>query len=243
MELKSAEATVKQLEAALERDTRVNTHASDIVVNVINDHVVLEGRVADIASKRAAVDVCVRALQAQRPVVDRLRVTNTETKEDLELRDDVARALLEEPIFSEYTIVAQAGNQTERLRERGTDSTEITLAVEDGSITLNGRVQSLSHRRMAEVLMWWVDGCQFVDNRLQVVPPEEDRDAEINDAVRLVLEKDPLVHAAQLSAATAGGVVVLEGSLATKEEKHLAVQDVWCIPGVADVVDHIGTRD
>jgi osmotically-inducible protein OsmY len=90
--------------------------------------------------------------------------------------------------------------------------------------------------------MWWLDGCEYVDNQLQIAPPEEDADNEITDAVRIVLEKDPLVHAGQLLVGTAGGVVVLNGSLASKEEKQLAIMDAWYVPGVADVVDRIEAR-
>jgi osmotically-inducible protein OsmY len=204
---------------------------------------VLEGEVADIPCKRAAVDTCVRALHGAKHVIDRLRVKNTEARQDLELKEDATGALLKESAFGDYTLIAEIANQTEPLRNKGPGNKEIVVAVFDGSITLSGQVESLTHRRLAEVLMWWIDGCRYVDNRLEVVPPEEDTDYEITDAVRIVLEKDPLVHASQLSAATAGGVVVLEGSVATREEKGLALQDVWCIPGVADVVDHVETRD
>jgi osmotically-inducible protein OsmY len=41
---------------------------------------------------------------------------------------------------------------------------------------------------------------------------------------------------------TAGGVVVLNGSVASEEEKSLAILDAWYVPGVADVVDRIEER-
>ncbi|NIO40400.1 MAG: transporter, partial [Burkholderiales bacterium] len=51
-------------------------------------------------------------------------------------------------------------------------------------------------------------------NGLRVLPPETDNDDEIADALRLVLEKDPLVHAAQISIRVSKGVVNLAGSVA-----------------------------
>jgi len=37
-----------------------------------------------------------------------------------------------------------------------------------------------------------------VVNGVEVVPPEEDDDGEITDAVRIALEKDPLVDAGEV---------------------------------------------
>ena len=90
--------------------------------------------------------------------------------------------------------------------------------------------------------MWWTDGCEFVENHLQIVPPGLDNDNEISDAIRCVLEKDPLVHASQLQIGTAGGVVYLNGCLANETEKKLAIRDAWYVPGVADVVDRNQAR-
>ena len=58
----------------------------------------------------------------------------------------------------------------------------------------------------------------------------------------MVLEKDKLVDASQLRVGTAGGIVELRGLLASEEERHLAVRDVWYVPGVWNVVDHIEVR-
>ena len=54
----------------------------------------------------------------------------------------------------------------------------VEAAVRDGVVTLNGRVQSLSHKRLAGVLAWWVPGTRNVVNGLDVQPPEEDTDDE-----------------------------------------------------------------
>ncbi len=243
MEMQSPESTIKQIEAALERDIRINTHVSRISVTVENAQIILAGEVPDIASKRAAIDAAIRALDGSRTVTDRLRVRTDNPRQDLDLKQHAARALLNEPVFNEYTLRARAVEQTETLRDRRTEDKVILIGVQDGSITLSGVVESLTHGRLAEVLMWWTEGCQYVDNQLQVQPPEQDNDYEITDAIRTVLEKDPLVHAGQLSVGTAGGVVVLHGSIATREEKQVAIKDVWSVPGVSDVVDRIETRD
>jgi len=243
MKTESFASDIKKVEAALERDTRVNKHTSQITVTVENDQIILSGEVPDIATKRAAVDTSIRALHGSKTITDQLRLKIDTPKQDLELKQRVTHALLGEAVYNEYTLRARAAGESETLRDKATEHKSIQVGVQAGNITLSGEVESLSHGRLAEVLMWWTDGCQFVDNQLQVVPPEQDNDNEITDAIRLALEKDPLVHASQLRFGTAGGVVVLHGSVASREEKRLAIKDVWCVPGVADVIDRIETRD
>ncbi|MEJ2554196.1 MAG: BON domain-containing protein [Gammaproteobacteria bacterium] len=242
MEAKPTDDIAKTVIAAMERDTRINIHHSPVTVRVENENeVILDGQMANIAEKRAAVDTATRTLLnlGEWHIVDRLQVKPAEHKENLELKQAVASALTKEPVFTEYTLCAQVADNIEMVRDKRPGTREITATIQDGCIALAGQVESLTHRRLAEVLMWWLEGCRYVDNRLKVEPPEQDTDNEITDAVRIILEKDPLVHASQLLVGTAGGVVVLNGSLASEQEKRLAILDAWYVPGVADVVDRI----
>lgn len=131
--------------------------------------------------------------------------------------------------------------QLETLRVGRSDWGEqrIEIEVREGTVILAGQVLSLTHRRLAEVLAWWAAGCERVENLLHVVPPEQETDDELTDAIRLVLEKDPLVRPDALKVTVRDGVVTLEGGLASDDERLLAVQDVWYVPGVQDVVDRI----
>src|SRR5690606_38630781 len=104
---------------------------------------------------------------------------------------------------------------------------------------LTGRVSSIAHKRIAELIAWWTNGVAAVDNQLNVSPPEEDNDYEIAEAVQIAFEKDPLVHSAQIHPDSADGVVVLSGSVASEEERQVALADTWYIPGVVEVVDRI----
>ncbi len=86
-------------------------------------------------------------------------------------------------------------------------------------------------------MAWWTPGSRDVINGLRVLPPETDNDDEIADALRLVLEKDPLVHAAQISIRVSKGVVNLAGSVASEAEREMAEFDAWYLSGVQDVVN------
>lgn len=238
MDQEVPEHLVNDIEAALERDARVNQHEYPVKVWTEGGRIVLDGAVENIAAKRRAVNLA-RQLAGERcPVLDFLRVA-APVQGELALRDEIANVLSGESVFSEYTLITVAGTERDTVHDAGPEAGRIQAEIHDGTVTLNGHVGSLSHWRLAEVLVWWTAGCQRVDNRLEVIPPEQDNDNEITDAVRMVLEKDPMVHAGQLKIGTAGGVVELDGSLASEEERRLAILDAWYVPGVWDVVSRI----
>lgn len=236
------ESVLNDIEAALERDPWINQHEFPVKVWAAENRIVLDGQVEHIAAKRAAGNIAQRIAQGRWPVMDLLRVV-AEAREDEALRDEVVRTLSQEPVFRNYTLVAEVGGQREVFHDADNEEGRIELQVEHGSVTLAGRVWSLTHRRLAEVLTWWTSGCQRVENHIEVVPPEDDNDNELSDAVRMVLEKDPLVHAGQIKVGAAAGMVELDGSVASDEERQLAVLDAWYVPGVWGVDDRIRVHE
>lgn len=232
----------KRLIAALEQEPRVNLHHNPIRVCVEGDMLRLEGTVESIIVKKCAAAIA-QSLAGTLPVVDHLRVAVTETMEDGALLDKVIHELLDEPAFIEYNVRAKKNGTFRTLRDKGeTPPGNLDIEVRDGIVTLAGLAGSLTHRRLAEVLVWWTAGCKDVDNRLRVTPPEQEHEGELIDAVRIVLEKDPLVHAGQLHIEARRNTVTLQGYVASDEEKRLAILDTWYIPGVRDVADRIVTR-
>lgn len=143
----------------------------------------------------------------------------------------VVSALSNEPVFRDYSLLSKVADHISIHRDQGSGSTIIIVTIDEGCITLSGQVESISHRRLAEVLMWWTEGCEFVDNQLQIVPPERDTDNEITDAVRIVLEKDPLVHAGQLLVGTAAGVVMMNARSPVKQKRNLPSAMPGMCPG------------
>jgi len=90
------------------------------------------------------------------------------------------------------------------------------------------------------VLAWWTPGCRDVVNALEVVPPEQDGDDEISDALLLVLEMDPLIlHSGRIRIQTQDGVVTLQGLVRSQAEKERAEQDAWCLFAVDNVINRI----
>jgi osmotically-inducible protein OsmY len=223
----------KEVRAALEVDPRVDLHRYPI--NVVNDgaRLRLEGEVENLAAKRVAMTLAQRVCGMER-VIDALRLVPTEPRGDGEIRDALSRGLLQQPELRNLTLRQQVRGRAEMVQEAHDDwpSGEVGFTVDGGVVTLEGGVISLSHKRMTP-------GCRDVVNRLRVEPAEEDNDDELSDAVRLVLEMDPLVHADQITIRTERGVVTLAGVLNRDEERRMAEMDAWSVCGVNEVRNQI----
>jgi osmotically-inducible protein OsmY len=232
-----SEEVVGAVLATLEREPRVNLHGNSIDVRFEDGVVTLTGEVDGIAAKKLALELAA----APRPVngvVDRLRVAPAEHMEDGAIRDHVCDALLSENSFQGYSIQAIVKQDLEPVRSLNSRY-ELEVEVSEGVVTLSGQVESISHKRMAGVLAWWVPGSRDVLNGLELAPQMEDNDDEVADILRLVLEKDPMVNASQLRLSCRNLVVTLEGAVSTESAKSAAESDAWYLFGVNGVVNRI----
>ncbi len=234
---------VKEVLAALERDPRIDLHHNPIAALYADGILTLEGEVPNIAGKKRGLEIAA-AVPGVTGIVDRLRVTPAEAMEDGVIRDHVCDAMAQEPAFQEYTLRASVRNSWELVRVApGEPAGVMAIEVADGIVTLNGSVGSLSHKRLAGVLAWWVPGCRDVVNGLEVEPPEEDSDDEVVDAVRMVLEKDPFVNAGQIRVSCRDYAVTLEGLVPKPLERDMAEADAWYVFRVGDVINRIESSE
>lgn len=235
-----AEEVIGSIRAALERESRVNLHDHPIELSFNDGVVTISGEVGGVAAKKLALALAAKPSPVT-GIVDRLRVEPSEQMEDGAVRDHVCNALASEPAFMEYAVQAVVKQELEEVRgtaQKGLDRL-IEVEVNDGVVTLNGRAESISHKRMAGVLAWWVPGSRDVVNGIEVWSNVEENDEELVDLVRIVLEKDPLVNAAQISVHSQAGVVTLDGGVPTPNNKWAAESDVWYVLGVNDVVNNL----
>jgi osmotically-inducible protein OsmY len=232
-------ALIKRIRAALEKDIRINLHRFPIALSFDGLDLVLAGNVEHIAAKKIALELAARSDQRLR-IVDRLRVTPGTTMGDREIRDHVIKALLAEPALEHCLLHSRLPKELEKRRQAIPEPIgTIVVEVSEGVVTLNGEVPSLSHKRLAGVLAWWVPGCCDVVNGLEEVPPEQDNDDELSDAVRLVLEKDPFVNASKIRVTTKDWIVTLEGLVPNGTMKQMAERDAWYVLGVKTVVNNM----
>jgi osmotically-inducible protein OsmY len=158
---------------------------------------------------------------------------------DGELRDHVRDALYREPALATCVLRERVKGRLLLAREPAEPRGDLCVEVDDGVVFLEGEAPSLSHRRLAVALAWWVPGSRDVVDRLEVVPPEEDSDAELVDAIRLLLEADPFVDAGKVSVWAEDGVVTLQGLVPKVGERDFAEHDVWYVEGVRGVKNDI----
>lgn len=230
------DALLRQVQAAIEYEAKIGNGA--LSISVSDDRVTLAGSVRDIAAKKQALRAAA-GIPGIKGVVDRLRPGGDEEPPgDGATRDAVCKWLLRDIDFQNCRLSVRG--EPEPLREAGPDSAgSIEIGVVDGVVTLSGQVISLSHRRLAGVLAWWSRGCRDVVNDLAVVPPEGDNDEEIVEALYLVFETDPNVHAEQIGIACSNRVVTLCGNVASEGEKTRAEMDAWFLDGVEQVINRI----
>ena len=231
----SEDKLLENVRAALARHPGLQRHRH-LRVAIEDGVVTVSGTVDSICAKRLIPRIAAESAGGL-GVKDELRLQPDDRRSDDELAAEFTAKLSEDALFADYRVV--------RARERAgeADGRVIAVAVKGGVVELTGRVESLRHRRLAEVLAWWSAGCTDVDNRLYVSPPEQDSDAAVTDAVRLVLERDPRVDAAHLAIRTIDRVVMLIGILPDAEQKHLTECDAWYVAGVHDVDSRIRVFD
>lgn len=233
---------VRRVLAALERGAHIDPVLHPLAVSAAADVVTLSGEVPGIASKRRAV-VAAAEVEGVRAVIDRLRVAPVAATGDGAIRDAACKWISRDVDFSNCTLRVMSSGRLEVLRDASVDpSGAIDIAVEDGVIMLSGHVISLSHKRLAGVLAWWARGCRDVDNALEIRPAEEDNDEEVVEAMRLVLETDPLVHAEQIAVGSRNFVITLNGVVSSEDERRRAELDAWFLHGVRGVVNEIEIR-
>ena len=220
---------VAALLAALEKDADINLHESPIRVTY-HGALRLEGEVANIIVKRKARRIAVQ-LSGLTEIEDRLLLRPGERRSGKALQDAALDALSQEPAFRD--IAVRTGPAA------GSDGQCIAVSAQDSVLRLDGHVGSLSHRRLAEVIAWWVPGACDVHNHLRVKPAEKDNDDEITDAVLMALEKDPMLHAETLTVHTHEREVTLAGAVHSEEQRRMAIYDCWYVPGVHDVHDRM----
>ena len=213
----TSQPAVKALRAMLTEELKFDPNDFPIALRMEDGTIVMEGMVSNVGLKKRAL-LLAMGLQEVQGVVDRLRVRPSVSMSDDEIRDHMRGALTQESALN---------------------GLDINIEVRDGVVDLEGQVWSLSHKRLAGVLAWWIPGVLDVINSIEVNPPEEDSDGELSDAVRLALEKDRLVDAQSLKVSTNGYVVTLEGVTGCAAEREAAEDDAWFTWGVNDVVNNI----
>ncbi|MDA8231183.1 MAG: BON domain-containing protein [Magnetospirillum sp.] len=230
---------VERVRSELGKEPRIGEGAHPIALDYKDGVLVMDGELEAVAAKKLALERAA-AIPGIVGIVDRLRVAPAERMGDGELARRLGDALAGEGAFARYRVEgAEAGKPRRVLQAPDDAAGAVTFEVSEGVVILNGEVSGLDHKRLAGVLAWWMPGTRDVVNGIAVEPPEDDTEGSLVDGVRIVLEKDPLVPAAQIRVGASGSVVFLSGLVASAAQRDMAEKDAWCVFGVDRVVDDI----
>lgn len=216
----TSQPAIKALKAALIEKLRVDPNDFPIAISMEDGSVVMEGKLKSVSQKKRAL-LAAMSVHGVEGVVDRLKVAPSTIMSDSQIRDHLKAAFEEEDTLRGINLSAE---------------------IKDAVVDLEGEVCSLTHKRLAGVLAWWIPGVQDVINSIEVNPPEEDTDDELRDALSLVLEKDTLVEASGIKVLASGYVVTLEGTAPSEASREAAEDDAWFTWGVNLVVNRITVR-
>jgi osmotically-inducible protein OsmY len=242
-----AEDMVEAVRRAFRQEPRLGPGFDVAHIVVESDGVLsLEGEVASLAQKKLAL-LKAAAVPGSMGIADNLRVAAPAMNDrevrarlremfatdadfrDVDVREDVEPGVL----GTDYRPVSGAG---EAARGR------IDIEVDDGVVTLNGFVPTLVRKRVAGAMAWRVAGVRDVINGLAVDPNEEDGPDEIEEAVRIVLERDRSLDATQIKVGVRGRTVRLTGLVHARAVRQAAEDDAWAVFGVNDVINEIAVR-
>ena len=237
-----------ELRARFRRDRHLGPRVHFVDLEFDRDGTLtLGGEVPDVAAKKRALEIAAAHTEVG-AVVDRVRVAPAAQMGDAEIRSHLRDVFTQSPDFAGYAVREQSSfaeseevvptfttvaGDPESARNR------LDFEVWDGVVILNGPVPSLTAKRLAGVMAWWVPGVRDVVNGLEVTPPEDDAPIRIEEAVRVVLDRDPFLDAGQIRVGARLRTVRLTGLVHSDTLRQMAERDAWCVFGVDDVINEI----
>lgn len=240
---------LERVRAALGADVRIRNGAVVRELKLEPDNVLsICADVQSLAIKKRVLGAAARAAGEDiKGVADRILVVPSMEATDIEIGDGLKRVLARDLAFADIAILedldpSPLAERLETIVAPADARGRIEIEVRDGVITLNGAVPSLARKRLAGAMAWWRPGVRDVVNGLAVEPPEQDSPDDLEEAVRLVLEHNPLIEASQIRVGVRGGVVRLTGLVRTVDVSRLAEADAWSVLGVDEVLNEIEVR-
>lgn len=220
----------RAIQAALVQDPRVDS--TNVRVQVLAGIVTLRGAVANLQAKQAAAQDA-RHTVGVINVKNRLKVRPSEARSDEAIAEDIRNALERDPYLERY---------------------EIVIDVIDGTVYLNGMVDSYFEKAQADIVISGIKGVEQVENDLIVddvdvplvyEPYLEDyypydydwydyrpgytlkRDSEIREDINDELWWSPFVDAEQITVTVEDGVATLTGAVDSWSEFNAATENAY----------------
>jgi osmotically-inducible protein OsmY len=207
----------------IERDVRdelkwdPDLDATDIAVSVKGGVVTLAGYVKSYSDKYEAEAAAKRVVGVSGVANDlEVRLPSVDQRPDPDIaRDAVAAVKAHMPISSE----------------------NIKVVVQNGWVTLEGRVEWQYQRQTAENAVHRIKGVKGVTNLIQLKPRVQPE--EVKKKIEEAFRRNAEVDANRIIVETNGSEVILKGSVRSWIEREEAERVAWSAPGVTRVDDRI----
>ncbi len=191
--------------------------ATHIAVSVSDGTVTLSGHVRSYTEKCNA-EAVVKRMKGVRAIAQEIEVRPAGSH--LTADDEIAR------------------RAADVLRWHATVPREaVQVKVEDGWITLTGKVNWNYERSAAETAMRNLVGVRGVLNQIQIAPKATV--ADVRQRIVASLKRDAELEAQRITVQVADHKVTLEGKVRTWAEREAAERAAWSAEGVTSLVDHI----
>jgi len=128
--------------------------------------------------------------------------------------------------------------EDELLRSVAVDGHLIDVDVDDGVVTLSGRLNNILAEQIAVSLAERIRGVESVIDEIEIVVDRRDN-AELKTDVLAALQADPGTHTLKVDVAAADGTVTLSGGVPSYGLKMLAGEVAMGTKGVAVLKDDL----
>lgn len=122
-------------------------------------------------------------------------------------------------------------------------SDQVKITVQDGWISLTGKVDWWYQKNAAEMAVHYLRGVRGVSNNLTIsAPPTKVSSSEVRSKIESAFQRQAHLYAQKIKVAVEGNTVTLEGEVPTWQERWEAETAAWSAPGVSKVQDHLVIR-
>ena len=173
----------------------------DVDVEAERGHVILSGTVTSLLDKHLATRIAKRTRGVQ--AVMNQTIVKRSQRTDEEIQQDVTKVL--------------------RLND-GVERPQITTTVEEGVVSLIGKVDSLAEKRLAELAASGVRGVTGMENQLTVASQSNLTDAEQRDQIAGLLVHSVYLDNVNVQVRVEDSVAILTGTVSSLDQRDAAEQ-------------------
>jgi osmotically-inducible protein OsmY len=211
----SNEQLIDDVNDELHWDPKLDNAA--IAVSADDGTVTLRGTVGTFREKRGAKKAAERVYGVTEVKNElEVKLLTDSRRDDADLRADVLQSLALDSLVP-ATIDAQ---------------------VDDGYVTLTGKVEWQYQRDEAESVAANVVGVLDVEDDVELIGPPPDA-GDVQDDIKRAFKRNAKLDAKDLSVETSDHTVTVSGTVRSWAEHDEAIDAAWAAPGVRDVKDRI----